>query len=79
MKKEKRKYFGIDVDKINSIIKTGTWDRRSNGKPVIVAGLTLIEGDPEEHYKTFYPDLVSEVVGGLKDAIVQIDQPAKEV
>lgn len=70
-----KNYFGIDINKVNGVINMGTWDRTSHGNPVRVTCLTAIEGDPEEHYKKYYPKTVSAIVGELKDAILPIDQP----
>lgn len=76
-KKKEKKYYGINVNKINAAVTTGTWDRTCNGKPVTVACLTSIDGDPEEHYRKIYLITVSKIIGELKDAIVLIDQPPR--
>lgn len=70
-----KNYFGIDINKVNAVINMGVWDRTSRGNPVRVTCLTPIEGDPEEHYKKYYPATVSTITGELKDAIIPIDQP----
>lgn len=70
-----KNYFGIDINKIDTVINMGVWNRTSHGNPVRVTCLTPIEGDPEEHYRKYYPKTVSAITGDIKDAIVLIDQP----